>query len=94
MAIIKDNNADEFEKGKCYSLLGLISIFKENNLVNALNNFEIAENYYINMGLNYKVAQMEKNIGNVYNMKGEYNKAENYWNKSLGYKFIYRQFGS
>lgn len=83
MKIINDNMADESEKGKCYSLLGLISIFKENNLGNALNNFELAENYYINKGLNYKVAQMEKNIGNVYNMKGEHIRAENYWNKSL-----------
>jgi tetratricopeptide (TPR) repeat protein len=26
---------------------------------------------------------MEKNIGNIYNMKGEHNRAEDYWNKSL-----------
>jgi serine/threonine protein kinase/tetratricopeptide (TPR) repeat protein len=83
MRVINDNRTDEPGKGKCYSLLGMISIFKENNLGNALNNFELAENYYNNKGLNFKVAQMEKNIGNVYNMKGEYNKAENYWNKSL-----------
>jgi serine/threonine protein kinase/tetratricopeptide (TPR) repeat protein len=81
--IINDNMADEIVKGKCYSLLGLISIFKENNLGNALNNFELAENFYFNKGLNNKVAQMEKNIGNVYNMKGEHNRAEDYWNKSL-----------
>src|ERR1035437_1648763 len=83
MKIINDNMADGIEKGKCYSLLGLISIFKENDLGNALNNFELAENYYNNKGLNYKVAQMEKNIGNIYNMKGEHNRAEDYWNKSL-----------
>src|ERR1035438_1079092 len=83
LKIINDNMADEIGKGKCYSLLGLIAIFKENNLVSAMNNFELAENYYINKGLNYKVAQMEKNIGNVYNLKGEHNKAEDYWNKSL-----------
>jgi serine/threonine protein kinase/tetratricopeptide (TPR) repeat protein len=83
LKIINHNNADETEKGKCYSLLGMISIFKENNLGSALNNFVLAEKYYNNKGLNFKVAQMEKNIGNVYNMKGEYNKAEDYWNKSL-----------
>lgn len=81
--IINDNMADESVKGKCYSLLGMISIFKENNLSLALNNFELAENYYNYKGLNFKVAQMEKNIGNVYNMKGEYDKAEDYWNRSL-----------
>jgi serine/threonine protein kinase/tetratricopeptide (TPR) repeat protein len=83
LKIINDNMSDETGKGKCYSLLGMISIFKENNLGNALNNFERAENYYNTRGLNFKVAQMEKNIGNVYNMKGIYNKAEDYWNKSL-----------
>ena len=66
----------------------MISIFKENNLSNALNNFEMAEDYYNNKGLNFKVAQMEKNIGNVYNMKGIYHKAEDYWNKSLRNKFL------
>jgi serine/threonine protein kinase len=81
--VINDNMADEIVKGKCYSLLGLISIFKDNNLGNALNNFELAENFYFNKGLNNKVAQMEKNIGNIYNMKGEHNRAEDYWNKSL-----------
>jgi serine/threonine protein kinase/tetratricopeptide (TPR) repeat protein len=83
MKIINDNMADESGKAKCYSLLGMISIFKEHNLGNALNNFELAENYYNYKGLNFKVAQMEKSIGNVYNMKGEHNKAEDYWNKSL-----------
>ena len=83
LRVINDNMADETGKGKCYCLLGMISIFKENNLGNALHNFELAENYYNDKGLNFKVAQMEKNIGNVYNMKGIYNKAEDYWNKSL-----------
>jgi tetratricopeptide (TPR) repeat protein len=75
--------ANEIQKGKCYNLLGLISIFKENNLGNALNNFELAVNYYNNKKLNYKVAQLEKNIGNLYFLKGQHNKAEEHWNKSL-----------
>jgi serine/threonine protein kinase len=81
--IINDKMANEIQKGKCFNLLGLISIFKENNLGNALNNFELAVNYYNNKKLNYKVAQLEKNIGNLYFLKGEHNKAEEYWNKSL-----------
>ena len=83
MKIINDNMADGIQKGKCYNLLGLISIFKENNLGNALNNFELAINFYNNKKLNYKVAQLEKNIGNLYYLKGEPDRAEEYWNKSL-----------
>jgi serine/threonine protein kinase/tetratricopeptide (TPR) repeat protein len=81
--IIKDNMTDGIEKGKCYSLLGHIAIFTENNLPSALHYLELAENFYKNKGLNYKVAQMQTNIGNIYNMKGDHNRAEEYWNKSL-----------
>ena len=81
--IINDKLANEIQKGKCYNLLGLISVFKDNNLGYALNNFELAVNYYNDKKLNYKVAQLEKNIGNLYFLKGEHNKAEEYWNKSL-----------
>ena len=81
--LIEDNNAGLEEKGKCYNLLGLISIIVENNLSEALACFELAENVYEDAGLLYKVAQMEMNMGNIYNMKGEYLEAEEYWNKSL-----------
>jgi serine/threonine protein kinase/tetratricopeptide (TPR) repeat protein len=81
--IINDNRANEIQKGKCFNLLGLISVFKDNDLNNALNNFELAATYYNDKNLNYKVAQLEKNIGNLYFLKGEHNKAEEYWNKSL-----------
>jgi serine/threonine protein kinase/tetratricopeptide (TPR) repeat protein len=81
--IINDKMTDGLEKGKCYSLLGLISIFKDNNLTNALNYFESAENCYKAKDLNFKVAQMQKNIGNIYNMRGEHSRAEEYWNKCL-----------
>ncbi|MDR3611025.1 MAG: protein kinase [Ignavibacteriaceae bacterium] len=81
--IINDNMTDGIEKGKCYSLLGHISIFTENNLTNALYYLELAENFYKEKGLNYKVAQMQTNIGNIYNIKGDHGRAEEYWNKSL-----------
>jgi tetratricopeptide (TPR) repeat protein len=81
--VIEGSKAGYSEKGKCYNLLGLISIIVENNLVEALAFFKLAENVYEEAGLHYKVAQMEMNIGNIYNIKGDHEKAEEYWNKSL-----------
>jgi serine/threonine protein kinase/tetratricopeptide (TPR) repeat protein len=81
--VIDGNKAGYAEKGKCYNLLGLISIITENNFAEALACFELAENVYEEGGLLYKVAQMEMNMGNIYNIKGEHDRAEEYWNKSL-----------
>ena len=81
--VIDGNISECAGKGKCYNLLGLISIIAENNLTEALEYFEQAENVYKEAGLFYKVAQMEMNMGNIYNIRGEHEKAEEYWNKSL-----------
>jgi serine/threonine protein kinase/tetratricopeptide (TPR) repeat protein len=70
-------------KGKCLSILGLIDIFRDNNLVSAALNFSEAEKFYASAGLISRVAQMEMNLGNIANLKGESDKAEYYWNKAL-----------
>jgi len=71
------------EKGKCYNFLGLINIYRDNDLNSALGNFEKAVNEYRDSEIHLGVAKMEMNIGNIYNIKGEPKQAENYWNKSL-----------
>ena len=83
LKVIEGNKVGMAEKGKCYNLLGLISIIAENNLASAIEYFELSENVYKKSGNLYKVAQMEMNMGNIYNIKGEHEEAEEYWNRSL-----------
>ncbi len=81
--VIIDENALPPEKGKAYNLIGLIEIFLNSNLPGALQNFKKAEDVYSKSAMKLRVAQMEMNIGNIYNMRGEHADAENYWKKSL-----------
>jgi len=81
--IINNPDAENADVAKSHNLLGLISILRDNDIKAALEHFEIAEKMYIDINSAYKAAQMEMNIGNVYNMKGEHDQAELFWNKSL-----------
>ncbi len=81
--IIKSEDISGANKGKCYNILGLIEIYRDNNLEGALLHFENAEKIYEKSDLKLNVAKMEMNIGNIYNMKGDGKMAQNYWNKSL-----------
>ena len=81
--IIENENASGADKGKCYNFLGLIEIYRDNNLDGALLHFEKAEKIYEKTNLKLRVAQMEMNMGNIYNIKGNHNLAESNWNKSL-----------
>jgi tetratricopeptide (TPR) repeat protein len=81
--IISAGSEDNLEKAKCFNILGLVAVIRENNPSNALANFDLARNIYEKEGLLFRVAQIEKNMGNIYDMKREYDKAEQHWNKSL-----------
>ena len=81
--IIENEDSSGADKGKCYNFLGLIDIYRDNNLDGALNHFEKAEKIYEKSDLKLRVAQMQMNMGNIYNMKGDPKSAVEYWNKSL-----------
>jgi len=83
LEIIENKKVSAADKGKCLNYLGLIEINKDNNLNGALLHFEKAEKIYEAAGLRLRVAQMQMNMGNIYNIKGDYGMAESYWNKSL-----------
>ncbi len=81
---INENKISEpIDRGKSFNILGLVEIFRENNLVNALNYFSDAEKHFKDANSKFDVAVMQMNIGNIHNMKNEYDLAEEYWNKSL-----------
>ncbi len=81
--IIENEKVSAADKGKCLNYLGLIEIYRDNNLNGALLHFEKAEKIYEVAGLRLRVAQMQMNLGNIYNIKGDHEMAESYWNKSL-----------
>ena len=85
--VIENEDSSGADKGKCYNFLGLIEIYRDNNLAGALIHFEKAEKIYEKSDLKLRVAQMEMNMGNIYNIKGDSKNWRNiYWNKSLEVK--------
>ncbi len=81
--LIDDKNSLAETKGKIYRIKGLIELFKNNNpngtilfLKQALNEFQRNKQLA-------KVASMQNNLGNIYNIVGERDLAENHWNNAL-----------
>ena len=81
--IVKDEEAKHIHRGKAYNLMGLVSLYKNNDIDAALFNLRKAVDVYSLADQKLRVAQIEMNVGNLYSMKGENNVAEEYWNKSL-----------
>lgn len=77
-------------KGRCYNLKGMIDIHKRNNLNSALENFQNAKHNFADAGEPARVAGAEVNIGNIYTLLADYDKAEEHWknaskiNQSIG----------
>jgi serine/threonine protein kinase/tetratricopeptide (TPR) repeat protein len=69
--------------GSGYQLLGLISIYRDNNLNSALQFFEKANSAYQNGGLKSKQAGILMNIGNILSIRGDAEQALIYWNQSF-----------
>ncbi|MCL5031436.1 MAG: protein kinase [Bacteroidetes bacterium] len=81
--IINRKDCEEETKGSCFQVMGLISIYKDDDLDSALQYFEKANSVYENSSLRFKQAQILMNIGNIYSMKGDSINSTNYWNRSL-----------
>ena len=83
MQVVSNSKTNAEDKGKSYNLLGLIALYKNNNFNEALNYIQQALEVYQHKNNLLRAAIMEMNMGNIYNMKGEHEKAEQCWNKSL-----------
>jgi serine/threonine protein kinase len=81
--LVELKNIDREILGSSYQLLGLVSIYKDNNLDMALTYFDKTNTVYENAGLKFRQAGILMNIGNIYSMKGDDEHALEYWNKSL-----------
>ncbi|MFH2029502.1 MAG: protein kinase [Bacteroidota bacterium] len=82
-SLIDSDKSSYEDLGRAYNLLGLVEFYGNSNLdesikyfKKSLATFQLAEKLD-------KVAGMELNLGNIYNMKGDHNKSELHWNKAL-----------
>ncbi|MBK9098641.1 MAG: protein kinase [bacterium] len=88
--LLNDKSLSPELAGRCYNLKGMIDIYQSNNLNSALENFQTARSKFFEAGQSSRVAGAEVNIGNVYSMQKEYDKAEFHWksaseiNQSIG----------
>jgi len=74
--ILKSKNLSPELAGRCYNLKGMIDIYQKNDMNSALENFQKAKAKFSEAGQPARVAGAEVNIGNIYNITGNYVKAE------------------
>ncbi|MBP1683796.1 MAG: Serine/threonine protein kinase, partial [Ignavibacteriaceae bacterium] len=74
--ILKSKNLSSELIGRCYNLKGMIDIYQNNNLNSALGNFQDAKSKFSDAGQPARVAGAEVNIGNIYSIQKDYQKAE------------------
>ncbi|NWF89969.1 MAG: serine/threonine-protein kinase [Ignavibacteriaceae bacterium] len=81
--IINDPELLPEYKGDAYNLSGFISINFNHDLETALSHFNKCMLEYQKANSIQRMAAIEGNIGNIFNMKEEYEEVEKHWNKSL-----------
>jgi len=81
--VITDASALPKEKGRANATLALKEIYKNNDFDKALELFLKAEEIFQKADLKVMMTRMGNNIGNIYNIKNDYNNAELYWNKAV-----------
>lgn len=80
--IVKNFPGDYHNSGGAYNLLGLIAIYANNDLNKARKYFEKAAEKYDEGNLPSKNAGVEVNLGNIFNMNGNGEKAVEHWTKA------------
>jgi fused-like protein len=81
--LLKYNDLYDEEKGKCYNLLGMIKIYANEDINSAIGNFNNALKMYQKAQLPRRVAGVEVNLGNIYNMIGDDENSEKHWGNAL-----------
>ena len=81
-SLLKDKKLSFELRGRCHNLLGMCYIYKNNDLHSALTEFMFAIENYKQAGLPRRVAGVEVNVGNIFNILGIHSKAEEHWNRA------------
>ena len=88
--LLREKNLSPELQGRCYNLKGMINIYQSNDLKSALEYFKNAKSQFVESNQPVRIAGAEVNIGNVYNILSNYEKAEEHWqsashiNQSIG----------
>ncbi len=82
-SVINNPHATKMDIAKCYNIWGLIGLFRNDILNESLLYIQKAKDIYKSLNMNNRVAQLEKNIGIIYDLQGYHDKAEESWNISL-----------
>lgn len=77
----KDSTAED--RGKCFNLLGMIKVYAAEDLGRAIEFFNKALEMYRQANLPRRVAGVEVNLGNIYNIVGDYENSEKHWENAL-----------
>lgn len=83
MEVLKRNEASDEDRGKCFNLLGMIKVYAFDDLHSAIEQFNKALEMYKKAHLPRRVAGVEVNLGNIYDMIGDDMNAELHWNNAL-----------
>lgn len=81
--IVSNKIADKITTAKTFNLLALLEIYHKNRIDNAIVFFNNSLNIYSELNLLLQVSKIYVNLGNIYNIKGEFDKALENWDKAL-----------
>jgi tetratricopeptide (TPR) repeat protein len=81
--IISKSEVSVEDCGRVHNLFGMCKIYGEQNTRESLDEFLRALECYKKSGLTSKVAAIEVNLGNVYNLLGDSKNAEIHWKRAL-----------
>lgn len=81
--IINNKAASNEQKGDAFNLLGIIDFHLKGDLDSALQNFNECLVEYNMANNTQRVAAVEINIGNIYNIRRDFETVQKHWNKSL-----------
>jgi serine/threonine protein kinase len=81
--LIEDKFTTGRTKGKVFRIKGLIELYKNNNTDKTINCFESSLKLFKDENMMAKVAAMENNLGNIFNVINEKDKAEEHWNEAI-----------
>lgn len=81
--LIADKSTTGRTKGKIFRIKGLIELYKNNNPDKTIDCFESSLELFKNENMMAKVAAMENNLGNIFNVIDDKDKAEEHWNEAI-----------
>lgn len=81
--ILNSKDSTTEDRGKCFNLLGMIKVYSSEDMDRAIEFFNKALEMYRQAHLPRRVAGVEVNLGNIYNILGDYENSEKHWENAL-----------